>query len=249
MRSKRCVAVLVVAFAMTGCATRPPAAQGVFLATQVSNGAPLTSTGIELTRGMGEVIYATGMQATEKTTTVRFLNSGRAEMDAGHHLALMEGQVEVLQMRTSNGHRAVCRPTGGSGNVAMIATGGGRAIGCAVDQDGDGQFDFAMFQQYEREFAFVPKVRYAVEKVTESPLAQPRDVVQRRLVYQGVQGGTLRLSYREFINGLARDAFTQELTYSLDAQGRAEVGFQGLRIRVLSAGNSSIQYVVDRPMD
>jgi len=64
------------------------------------------------------------------------------------------------------------------------------------------------------------------------------------LVYQGVAAGVLRLLYREYSENLARAAFQQELTYTMEAEGPTEVGFRGLRLEVLSADNSGIRYRV-----
>lgn len=64
------------------------------------------------------------------------------------------------------------------------------------------------------------------------------------LVYQGVAAGVLRLLYREYSENLARPAFQQELTYTMEAQGPTEVGFRGLRLEVLGADNSGIRYRV-----
>lgn len=64
------------------------------------------------------------------------------------------------------------------------------------------------------------------------------------LVYQGVAAGVLRLLYREYSENLARPAFQQELTYTMEAEGATEVGFRGLRLEVLEADNSAIRYRV-----
>ena len=63
---------------------------------------------------------------------------------------------------------------------------------------------------------------------------------QRTILYNGVSGNQIFLSYREFKNRFARAAFTQELTFDL-SQGN-EIGFRGVRIKVLSATNTTIKY-------
>ncbi|MDO8798955.1 hypothetical protein [Phenylobacterium sp.] len=70
--------------------------------------------------------------------------------------------------------------------------------------------------------------------------------LRREFIYSGVSKGTIKLSYREFINDMARPSFTQELTYDL-AEGD-EIGFRGARFRVLKATNTSIRYVVTKPL-
>ena len=65
------------------------------------------------------------------------------------------------------------------------------------------------------------------------------------LLYQGLDRGVVRLSFREFVNELARPAFTQELTYTLEPGGRATtISFRRVRIEILSASNNEIRYRV-----
>lgn len=70
---------------------------------------------------------------------------------------------------------------------------------------------------------------------------------RRELVYSGASKGTIKLLYREFSNDLARPAFSQDLTYDL-ADGD-EIGFRGARFKVLKATNTSIRYVVLKPLN
>jgi hypothetical protein len=66
------------------------------------------------------------------------------------------------------------------------------------------------------------------------------DTVRKEILYDGRSGSTIRLSYREFTQDLARPAFTQELSY--DIASDKIIGFRRARFEVLSAGNSSISY-------
>lgn len=73
---------------------------------------------------------------------------------------------------------------------------------------------------------------------------------RRHLVYTGKSGSVLHLGYREFIDDLARPAFSQDLNFDL-AEGRV-VGFKGARFEIISATNMSITYKMtsgfpDRP--
>lgn len=70
---------------------------------------------------------------------------------------------------------------------------------------------------------------------------------RRELVYSGSSKGTVKLLYREFSNDFARPAFSQDLTYDL-ADGD-EIGFRGARFKVLKATNTSIRYVVLKPLN
>ena len=63
-----------------------------------------------------------------------------------------------------------------------------------------------------------------------------------QLIYSGVSGSTLKLAYREFANDYARAAFSQDLQYDLNESKR--VAFKSLRIEILKATNSTVQYTV-----
>ena len=67
------------------------------------------------------------------------------------------------------------------------------------------------------------------------------------LLYTGISKGTASFEYREFINDLARPAFSQQLHYDL-ADGN-EIGYKGARIIILKATNVSLRYKVIKPMD
>lgn len=73
------------------------------------------------------------------------------------------------------------------------------------------------------------------------------DSFKRELIYSGVSRGTVTIEYREFINNLARPAFSQTLQYDLN-EGR-EVGFRGARFEILDANNTSVRYRVLRPLE
>lgn len=65
---------------------------------------------------------------------------------------------------------------------------------------------------------------------------------RRELVYSGTSQGAISLLYREFVNDTARPAFAQELKY--DAAKGTVIGFQGARLEVIEANNTSIKYRV-----
>ena len=71
--------------------------------------------------------------------------------------------------------------------------------------------------------------------------------LKRELSYSGISQGSITLEYREFINDMARPAFSQTLRYDLN-EGR-EVGFRGSRFEILDANNVSVRYRVIRPLD
>lgn len=64
------------------------------------------------------------------------------------------------------------------------------------------------------------------------------------LLYDGVSKGTLRLSYREFVNDMARPSFTQQSTYDMAPGKKTVITFKGAKIEVVSADNNEIKYNV-----
>lgn len=73
------------------------------------------------------------------------------------------------------------------------------------------------------------------------------DSFRRELLYSGVAQGTISLEYREFINDMARPAFSQTLRYDLN-EGRT-IGFRGARFEILDANNISVRYRVLRELE
>lgn len=73
------------------------------------------------------------------------------------------------------------------------------------------------------------------------------DSFRRELIYSGVSQGTVSIEYREFINDMARPAFSQTLRYDL-AEGDV-IGFRGARFQILDATNINIRYKVTRPLE
>lgn len=63
-------------------------------------------------------------------------------------------------------------------------------------------------------------------------------------LYQGKKGDSVKISFREFKNDMARPAFTQDIDYELDNDDATTIGFKGLRIQVLKATNTELTYKV-----
>lgn len=63
----------------------------------------------------------------------------------------------------------------------------------------------------------------------------------QELLYNGRNKDSIKLLYREFQNDMARPAFSQELTYEVDAK---IVGFRNARIEVIEATNTYIKYKI-----
>jgi hypothetical protein len=68
------------------------------------------------------------------------------------------------------------------------------------------------------------------------------DQVHYELIYSGMSGRTINLSYREFTtDGMARPAFTQELHYNAD---EPTLRFRNLQVGIRGATNEKLTYAV-----
>lgn len=114
---------------------------------------------------------------------------------------------------------------------------------CFTDDDKDGAFD---------KVGATPGV-LRFWKDLETPIPYKLNVSEalnidaggykKELIYQGRDGSTLRVSYREYLDNLARPAFTQDLTYPI-ISGKSEIIFQNLKIEVTSIQPSELTDVV-----
>ena len=75
--------------------------------------------------------------------------------------------------------------------------------------------------------------KYFSEKISEESF-------KKELVYTGVSKNIITVLYREYNEGVARPAFTQELKYDL-GEGKV-VGFKGARFEVIKATNTGLTY-------
>lgn len=85
-------------------------------------------------------------------------------------------------------------------------------------------------------------------ETTEVPVSQ-RDVLRRELVYLGTTtsarfaGTVIRIGYREFLDDLARPAFSQEVSYDVTSLP-TQISYQNATIEVLAVGSGSLTYRV-----
>ena len=119
-------------------------------------------------------------------------------------------------------------------------------IGCLVDRQKNQAFDGAAFLQKAKVFPATTPIAYDLKK-TEKAVETPSDF-HVDVLYQGVSKGEVKLSYREFSGGVARPAFTQDVSYELDKNGMVDIGFKGMRIKILKATSQGLQYILEQPM-
>jgi hypothetical protein len=70
------------------------------------------------------------------------------------------------------------------------------------------------------------------------------DFISKQLIYSGISGNTIKLTYREFRCGLAAQAFYQTVEYDLSKS--SEVVFQNFAFSVSHADNSLMTAVLIR---
>ena len=70
------------------------------------------------------------------------------------------------------------------------------------------------------------------------------DGFKYELIYQGRDGNVARIAYREYTDNLARPAFSQELTYTLEAGAGTPVRFREVSLTIHQADNNQIVYTV-----
>ena len=80
---------------------------------------------------------------------------------------------------------------------------------------------------------FIPLKGYPIEK---------EGSFKAELIYSGITKNIIYISYREFIDNMARPAFYQELRYDLSESDL--ITFRSLKIKVLEANNARIKFQV-----
>lgn len=117
--------------------------------------------------------------------------------------------------------------------------GGGFAFTCFVDDNSDDHFD-----RYRPSSGFIMFKLDRPLPYKRFDLSIDSGGFKYELLYLGLSERTLRLSYREFTDNLARPAFQQDLTYTLADEGNTQISFRKLRIEVIAADNNQMTYKV-----
>ena len=78
-------------------------------------------------------------------------------------------------------------------------------------------------------------------KFTKTSIFAPGSM-RKELLYNGKSKDTIKMTYREFQNDMARPAFFQDLSYDLIES--KIIGFKGTQIEIIDATNSEIKYKV-----
>ncbi len=84
----------------------------------------------------------------------------------------------------------------------------------------------------------IPNDKIAYEVIKKEVWSD--DSFNRELVYTGKSGNTISILYREFIDNMARPAFSQEIKY--DLTDTKIIGYKNARFKVVEADNVSLKY-------
>lgn len=123
---------------------------------------------------------------------------------------------------------------------------GSNLIACAIDREGTGVLDAVSYNNSDVYVPISPPAPYDAR--IENEELDIKDNFHVEVLYQGISKGEIKISYREFMNDMARPAFNQDLSYELNPKGETAIGFKGMRLRVLKADSQSIEYIMDQPI-
>lgn len=90
--------------------------------------------------------------------------------------------------------------------------------------------------------SYGPKVKFSGNIILKDVTIIGGPAFKKEFIYGGKTGQTVKFTYREFVNDLARPSFTQEINYDLDES--KIVGFKDLKIEIIKLTNSNIEYKV-----
>jgi hypothetical protein len=123
---------------------------------------------------------------------------------------------------------------------------GGYDVICFKDINNDERFDLVRVPRIAlgswKELKADP-LRY--ERIIADAPVDSGQGFKHELLYQGLSKGTIKVAYREYVNNMARPAFSQIVEYEYGGE-ELEISFKGARILIHSATQNNITYTVSR---
>lgn len=110
--------------------------------------------------------------------------------------------------------------------------------GCLMDDDGDGKFDRVAGNEIQSGKKLDHPIAYKQSEYVEPSPESVKQVV----IFLGSTKDTLRLSYREFVNDMARPAFTEEYTFPLSPSFPQPVAFKDVKMEVTGIDGGGLHY-------
>lgn len=211
------IAILAVMMMIGGCAS----VQTVAPAYQTGNFPTLNITTVV---NVGQVMVSEYDYLAQDRAILRDSISG--SFWSGRNAAVAGSS---LVAAISSGAKIYCMPPGGYGSP------------CVKDSDGDGYFDKAStmnaYGMLVNESSIGPVgYRQANQNI--------EDGFKYELLYQGLDENVVRIAYREYTENLARPAFSQDLTYTLNLGAPTPVRFKDVSLTIHNADNNEIRYTV-----
>ena len=111
---------------------------------------------------------------------------------------------------------------------------------CLKDTNSDGRFDYAYTMNAYGFLVNGVEIEPASYRAGDQAI---KDGFKYELIYQGNDNGVVRIAYREYTENLARPAFSQDLTYTLELSG-TQVRFRDVSAVIHAADNNQIEYTV-----
>lgn len=111
---------------------------------------------------------------------------------------------------------------------------------CLYDDDGNGTFDRFGGNEVQGGKKLPFPMPYKKAELIQSTSGSLKQVV----IYLGSTRDTLRLSYREFLNDMARPAFTEEYTFPLNEEFPQPVSFKGVKLSVTKIDGEGLHYTL-----
>ncbi|UCU95210.1 hypothetical protein [Hydrogenophaga taeniospiralis] len=203
---------------------------------------------VQTTKEIGESLVKTGLKSLKKYTLwmvkLKTEANGKFGFFAGNRqVKALAGATGILLHHSDDKNPMVCIDQYGKG---VLVTNPKYISGCYVDTDKDGKFDSMAFLGHDTDGTLEQPVEYEITKKDEEIEEEFRDSYFVEVIYQGISKGEAKISYREFKGGIARPAFTQDITYELDPDGSGVIAFRGLRIKIVKATRESITYFVQK---
>jgi hypothetical protein len=111
---------------------------------------------------------------------------------------------------------------------------------CLYDDNGDGTFDRYGGNEVQGGKRLPTPMLYKPSEFV-NPTS---DALKQTVIFLGSTKDTLRLSYREFINDMARPAFTEEYTFPLGTTFPQTVSFKSVKLSVTSIDGEGLHYSI-----
>lgn len=149
----------------------------------------------------------------------------RVDLPAGEKLLQIESKTEL---------KACAAPTIEAFNQKLYT-------GCFMDDDGDGKFDRVAGNQVQGGKKLPHPVPYTESEYIDGAPGSLKQTV----IFLGSTKDTLRLSYREFVNDMARPAFTEEYTFPITTNFPQPVAFKDVKMTVTAIDGAGLHYSID----